>query len=106
MLFLLAIADFTHPPLKNRSSIGMIGYYDPVVYHAEFGVEFLAGGPRTASIKEGLDCLGLHHSGLEEERDFRLVVELPYVPPDAHSAYASPPGSFNGHIRGFGYGAP
>ena len=50
---------------------------DPVVYGAEFGVVFLAKGPRTASIQEGLDCLGLYHSGLEGERDFRLVVELP-----------------------------
>ena len=43
----------------------------------EFDVVFLAKGPRTASIQEGLDCLGLYHSGLEGERDFRLVVELP-----------------------------
>ena len=32
---------------------------DPVVYGTEFGVVFLAEGPRTASIQEGLDCLGL-----------------------------------------------
>ena len=54
--------------------------YDSCVlrcYGAEFGVVFLAKGPRTASIQEGLDCLGLDHSGLEGERDFRLVVELP-----------------------------
>ena len=50
---------------------------DPVVYRAEFGVVFLAAGPRTASIQEGFDCLGLYHSGLEGERDFRLVVQLP-----------------------------
>ena len=37
---------------------------DPVVYGAEFGVVFLAKGPRTASIQEGLGCLGLYHSGL------------------------------------------
>ena len=49
---------------------------DPVVYGAEFGVMFLAEGPRTASMHEGLDCLGLYHSGLEGERYFRLVVEL------------------------------
>ena len=49
---------------------------DPVVYGAEFSVVFLAKGPRTASIQEGLDCLSLYHSGLDEERDFRLVVEL------------------------------
>ena len=48
---------------------------DSVVYGAEFGVVFLAKGPRTASIQEGLDCLRLNHSGLEGERDFRLVVE-------------------------------
>ena len=59
---------------------------DPVVYSAEFGVVFLAEGPRTASIQEGLDYLGPYHSGLEGERDFRLVVELPQVPPDAHPA--------------------
>ena len=50
---------------------------DPVVYGAEFGVVFLAKGPRTASIQEGLDWLGLYYSGLEGQRDFRLVVELP-----------------------------
>ena len=50
---------------------------DSVVYGAEFGVAFLAKGPCTASIQESLDCLGLNHSGLERERDFRLVVELP-----------------------------
>ena len=50
---------------------------DPVMYGAEFGVVFLAKGPRTASIQEGLDCLGLYHSGLlEGERYFRLFVEL------------------------------
>ena len=49
---------------------------DPVVYGLEFGVVFLAKGPRTSSLQEGLDCLGLYHSGLEGERYFRLVVEL------------------------------
>ena len=49
---------------------------DPVVYGAEFGVAFPAEGPGTASIQEGLDCLGLYHSGLAGERYFRLVVEL------------------------------
>ena len=32
---------------------------DPVVYRSEFNVVFLAKGPCTASIQEGLDCLGL-----------------------------------------------
>ena len=50
---------------------------DSVMYGAEFGVVFLAKGPRTASIQEGLDSPRLNHSGLEGERDFRLVVELP-----------------------------
>ena len=50
---------------------------DSVKYRAEFGVVFLAKGPPTTSIEEGLDCLRLSHSGLEGERDFRLVVELP-----------------------------
>ena len=49
---------------------------DPVVYCAEFGVVFLAEGPPTVSIQEGLDCLGLYHSDLEGERYFRLVVVL------------------------------
>ena len=49
---------------------------DPVVYGTEFGVMFLAEGPRTTSVHKGLDCLGLYHSGLERERYFRLVVEL------------------------------
>ena len=50
---------------------------DPVVHVTEFGVVFLAKGLRTASIEEGLDCLGICHSGLEGERDFRFVEELP-----------------------------
>ena len=58
---------------------------DPVVYGAEFGVVILAGGPRTASIQEGLDCLGLDHSGLEGERYFRLVVELTLHSHQSHS---------------------
>ena len=49
---------------------------DTVVYSTEFGVMFLAEGPRTASIQEGPDCFGLHHSGLEGERYFRFVVDL------------------------------
>ena len=49
---------------------------DPVVYGAEFGVVFLAKNPRNESIQEGLDCLGLYHSGLEGERNFRFAVEL------------------------------
>ena len=49
---------------------------DPVVYGAEFGVVFLAEHSRTASIQEGLYCLGLCHSGLEKEPYFRLIVKL------------------------------
>ena len=49
---------------------------DPVLYGAEFGVVFLVEGPRTVSIQDGLDCLGLYNSGPEGERYFRLVVEL------------------------------
>ena len=49
---------------------------DLVVYGAEFGVVFLAKGPRILSIQEELDCFGLYHSGLEGERYFRLVEEL------------------------------
>ena len=37
---------------------------------------FLAKGPRTASIQEDLDCLGLPRSDREKERYFWLVVEL------------------------------
>ena len=79
---------------------------DPVMYGAEFGVVFLVEGPRTKFIQEALDCLGLYHSGVEGEREFRLVVELPEAPPDAHPACAGPPGDFDGHIRVFGHGAP
>ena len=79
---------------------------DSVVYGAKFGVVFLAKGSRIASIQEGLDCLGFNHSGLERERDFWLVVELPWEPPDAHPACAGPSGGFNGHVRDFGHGAP
>ena len=49
---------------------------DPVVYGAEFGVVFLAECPRTASIQEGFDYLGLYHSDLEGKRYFQLIVEL------------------------------
>ena len=77
-----------------------------MVYGAEFGVGILAKGPRTASIQQGLDCFGLYHSGLEGERDFRLVVELPQVLPDAHPVCPGPSGNFNGHVRNFGDGAP
>ena len=78
-----------------------------VVCGAEFGVVFLVKGPRTASIQVGLDCLGLYYSGLKRERLFLLVVELTWVPPDAHPACAGPPGDFNGHVlRGFGHGVP
>ena len=38
---------------------------DPVAYGADLGVVLPAEGPRTASIQEGLDCLGLYHSDLE-----------------------------------------
>ena len=41
---------------------------DPVVYGAEFGVVFLAKGPRTASKQEGLDCFGLYFSMSKFER--------------------------------------
>ena len=47
---------------------------DSVVYGTEFGVVFLAKGPRTVSIQEGLDCLGLYHSDREGEYYFWLVV--------------------------------
>ena len=33
---------------------------DPVVYGVEFGVVFLAKGPRTISIQGGFYCLGLY----------------------------------------------
>ena len=72
---------------------------EPVVYGAEFGVVFLAEGPRTASIQEGLDCLGLYRSDLEGERYCRLVVELTQISSDAHPACAGPLGDFNGHAR-------
>ena len=79
---------------------------DLVVYGAEFGVVSLAKGPRAAFIQEGLDGLSFYHSCLEGERYFRFVVELTYEPPDAHPACAGPLGGFNGHIWGFGHGAP
>ena len=50
---------------------------DPVVYGTKFGVVFRAEGPRPASIQKDFDCFDLYHPGLERERDFRLVVELP-----------------------------
>ena len=50
---------------------------DPVVYGTNFGVVFLAEGPRTVSIQKSFDCFGLYYPGLERERDFRLAVELP-----------------------------
>ena len=47
-----------------------------MVYDAEVGVVLLAESPRTESVEEGLDYLGLCHSDLEGERYIRLVVEL------------------------------
>ena len=41
---------------------------DPVMYGAEFVVVFLTKGLRTASIQEGLDCLGLYHSDVVGEQ--------------------------------------
>ena len=49
---------------------------DSVVYGAGFGVVLLVKGLRTASMQEGLDCLGLYHSGVEGEHYLRLGVEL------------------------------
>ena len=49
---------------------------DPVMYGAEFDVVFVANGSRTTSIHDALECLDLYRLGLEEERYFRLVVEL------------------------------
>ena len=69
-----------------------------VVYSAKFGVVFLVKGLRTTSKQEGLDGLGLYHSGLERERYFRLVVDPTLLPPVAHPAHAGPPGNFNGHV--------
>ena len=67
----------SHPMVWSLALCPDYTKQDSVVYGAEFGVVFLAKGPRTASIQKGLDCLRLNHSGLEGERDFRLVVELP-----------------------------
>ena len=47
---------------------------DPAMNDAEFGVIFLAKSLCTASIQEGLDCLGPYYLGLEGERYSRLVV--------------------------------
>ena len=49
---------------------------DPMMYGQEFGVVLLAEGPRTASIQDGFECLGLYHSGLLGKHYFRLVAEL------------------------------
>ena len=43
---------------------------DSVVYGAEFSVVFLAKGPRTASIEEGLDCSALTIRVLRESATF------------------------------------
>ena len=67
---------------------------------------FLAKGLHTAFVQEGLDCLGLCKSDLEEKSRFHLVVERTLVPPDAHPARTGPPGDFGGHARGFSHGAP
>ena len=76
---------------------------DSLVYCAEFGIAFLAKGPRTASIQESLDCLSLYLSGLEGERH----VWLTQVPPDdAHPASVDSPGDFSGGALDFGDGTP
>ena len=67
---------------------------------------FLIKGSPIASTEEGVGFFGLHHSYREGERYFRLVAELTQVPPDAHSAWAGPPGDFDGQVRGLGHRAP
>ena len=52
---------------------------DSVVYGAEFGVVFLAKGPRTASIQEGLDCLDLLTSFLKKDQSAPRPSEHPPV---------------------------
>ena len=75
--YLKGMVEAGHPMVWSLALRPDDAKQDPVVYGAEFGNRvFLAEGPRTASIQEGLDCLGLYHSGLEGERYFRLVVEL------------------------------
>ena len=52
---------------------------DPVVYGEEFGVVFLTKGPRTPSLQEGLNCLGLYHSCLEGKRCVVTIPDLRFL---------------------------
>ena len=58
----------SHPMVWSLALCPGDSKQDSVVYGTKFGVVFLAKGPRTAFIQEGLDCLRLNHSGLEGER--------------------------------------
>ena len=60
--YLKGTAVRSHPMIWSLALCPDYTKQDTVVYGAEFGVVFLAKGPRTASIKEGLDCLRLNHS--------------------------------------------
>ena len=54
---------------------------DPVVYHTEFGVVFLRRIHVLYPYKRASIASARIIQGLEEEREFRLVVELPYTIP-------------------------
>ena len=76
------------------------------MYGTKFDVVFLAEGPRTASIQKGFDCFGLYHTGLARERDFRLAVELPRVPPEMRIQHARVRLTISTDISGVSVTAP
>ena len=65
-----------HPIVGSSALCSDNAKQDPVVYGAEFEVVLLMEDPSTTYILYGLDCLGLYHPSLEEERHFRPTVEL------------------------------
>ena len=65
-----------HPMVWSLALCPNEAKQDPIVYGADFGVVFLAKSPCTTFIQQGLDSLGLYHSGLEGEHHFRLTIEL------------------------------
>ena len=113
-----AVAMPSHPLYSRERLYGhtMIWYLelfpdnakqDPVVCGAGSGVVFLAQRVHVLHPYSKVSiCTASYHSGLKNERHFRLVVELTYLSPGVYRACAGPPGDFNGHARSFGNGAP
>ena len=67
-------------------------YLKPVMRSTELVVVALEGSPCRSSVKESLDYLGYHHSGLPVQQTCLLaVVQLPRVTPEVRPPRTDPP---------------